>query len=110
METMLIRRFTTPGVVDPIARVSREPIRKISPNDRIMGPANQCEEYGLDNFHLLKGVACALRFKAEDDSQAEELQKFIAENGVEAAIVKYTGAAEGSRMYNVILEEYKKLA
>ena len=47
---------------------------------------------------------------AEDDSQAEELQKFIAENGVEAAIVKYTGAAEGSRMYNVILEEYKKLA
>ena len=110
METMMIKRFTTPGVVDPIARVSREPIRKISPNDRIMGPANQCEEYGLDNFHLLKGVACALRFKAEDDSQAEELQKFIAENGVEAAIVKYTGAAEGSRMYNVILEEYKKLA
>ena len=87
-----------------------EPIRKISPNDRIMGPANQCEEYGLDNFHLLKGVACALKFKAEDDPQADELQKFIAENGVEAAIVKYTGVAEGSRMFNVILEEYKKLA
>ena len=34
----------------------------------------------------------------------------IAENGVEEAIVKYTGVAEGSRMYNVILEEYKKLA
>ena len=110
METMMIKRFTTPGVVDPIARVSREPIRKISPNDRIMGPAYQCEEYGLDNFHLLKGVACALKFKAEDDPQADELQKFIAENGVEAAIVKYTGVAEGSRMYNVILEEYKKLA
>ena len=110
METMMIKRFTTPGVVDPIARVSREPIRKISPNDRIMGPANQCEEYGLDNFHLLKGVACALKFKAEDDPQADELQKFIADNGVEAAIVKYTGVAEGSRMYNVILEEYKKLA
>lgn len=110
METMMIKRFTTPGVVDPIARVSREPIRKISPNDRIMGPAYQCEEYGLDNFHLLKGVACALKFKADDDPQADELQKFIAENGVEAAIVKYTGVAEGSRMYNVILEEYKKLA
>ena len=110
METMMIKRFTTPGVVDPIARVSREPIRKISPNDRIMGPANQCEEYGLDNFHLLKGVACALKFKADDDPQADELQKFIADNGVEAAIVKYTGVAEGSRMYNVILEEYKKLA
>lgn len=110
METMMIKRFTTPGVVDPISRVSREPIRKIAPNDRIMGPANNCEEYGLDNTYLLKGVACALKFKAEGDLQAEELQNYIAENGVEAAIVKYTGVEKGSRMYNVILEEYNKLS
>ena len=109
METMMVKRFTTPGVVDPIARVSREPIRKISPNDRIMGPANNCEAYGLDNSYLLKGVACALKFKAEDDPQADELQKYIADNGVEAAIVKYTGVEKDSRMYNKILEEYKKL-
>lgn len=109
METMMIKRFTTPGVVDPISRVSREPIRKIAPNDRIMGPANNCEEYGLDNSYLLKGVACALKFKSEGDAQAEELQKYIQDNGVESAIVKYTGVPEDSRMYNVILEEYKKL-
>ena len=109
METMMVKRFTTPGVVDPISRVSREPIRKISPNDRIMGPANNCEEYGLDNTYLLKGVACALKFKSEGDLQAEELQNYIAENGVEEAIVKYTGVEKGSRMYNVILDEYKKL-
>ena len=109
METMMVKRFTTPGVVDPISRVSREPIRKISPNDRIMGPANNCEEYGLDNTYLLKGVACALKYKSEGDLQAEELQNYIADNGVEAAIVKYTGAQKNSRMYNVILDEYKKL-
>lgn len=109
METMMVKRFTTPGVVDPISRVSREPIRKIAPNDRIMGPANNCEEYGLDNTYLLKGVACALKFKSEGDLQADELQKFIAENGVEAAIVKYTGVKKDSHMYNVILDEYKKL-
>lgn len=109
MENMMIKRFTTPGVVDPISRVSREPIRKISPNDRIMGPANNCEEYGLDNTYLLKGVACALKFKSEGDLQAEELQKYISENGVEEAIVKYTGVQKDSRMYNIILDEYKKL-
>ena len=109
METMMVKRFTTPGVVDPISRVSREPIRKIAPNDRIMGPANNCEEYGLDNTYLLKGVACALKFKSEGDAQAEELQNFIKENGVEEAIVKYTGVEKGIRMYNAILEEYAKL-
>ena len=109
METMMVKRFTTPGVVDPISRVSREPIRKIAPNDRIMGPANNCEEYGLDNTYLLKGVACALKFISEGDAQVEELQNFIKENGVEEAIVKYTGVKKGSRMYNGILEEYSKL-
>ena len=109
METMMIKRFTTPGVVDPISRVSREPIRKIAPNDRIMGPANNCEEYGLDNTYLLKGVACALKFQADGDLQAEELQNYIKDNGVEAAIVKYTGVKKDSHMYNVILDEYKKL-
>ena len=109
METMMVKRFTTPGVVDPISRVSREPIRKIAPNDRIMGPANNCEEYGLDNTFLLKGVACALKFKSEDDLQAKELQSYIEDNGVEAAIVKYTGVEKGSHMYNVILAEYEKL-
>ena len=109
METMMVKRFTTPGVIDPISRVSREPIRKIAPNDRIMGPANNCEEYGLDNTYLLKGVACALKFKSEGDAQAEELKNFIKENGVEEAIVKYTGVEKGSRMYNAILEEYAKL-
>ena len=110
METMVVKRYTTPGISDPITRVSREPIRKISPNDRIMGPANQCEEFGLENRQLLKGVACALKFVNPEDAQAVELQNFIAENGVGAAIVKYTGVEKDSRMYNVILEEYNKLA
>ena len=65
MNAMIIKRFTTPGVSDPITRVAREPIRKISANDRIMGPAIQCEELGLDNSCLLKGAACAMFYKNE---------------------------------------------
>lgn len=109
MENMMLKRFLTPGVADPIARVSREPIRKISPNDRIMGPANQCEAYGLENRHLLKGVACALKFCNPEDEQAVELQNYIAEHGVGAAITEYTKVQPDSRMFRVIYEEYKKL-
>lgn len=109
METMMILRFLTPGVRDEITRVSREPIRKISPNDRIMGPANQCEAYGLENRHLLKGVAYALKYKDPADAQTVELQEFIARNGIEETITKYTGVEKDSRMFRVILEEYKKI-
>lgn len=109
MNVMMLKRFLTPGLSDPIARVSREPIRKISPNDRIMGPAYQCEKYGLENRHLLKGVAHALRYHNREDAQAMELQAFIKEQGIEAAITKYTGAPADSRIFKVILEEYKQL-
>lgn len=109
MDSMIIRRFTTPGVSDPITRVAREPIRKISPNDRIMGPAFQCEEYGLDNSHLLRGTACALRYQNPEDAQAVELQDYIAKNGVGAAITKYIGLKPEDRMFGVIADEYSKL-
>ncbi|WP_265331643.1 mannitol dehydrogenase family protein [Enterococcus avium] len=39
-----IRRFQTPGVVDTVARVCRSPIRKLEPNERLVGPANQCKK------------------------------------------------------------------
>lgn len=109
METMIIKRFTTPGVSDPITRVAREPIRKISPNDRIMGPAIQCEELGLNNSYLLKGAACALVYQDENDLQAVELQDYIKKHGVEAAIEKNMGLKPEERMAKVIAEEYYKL-
>lgn len=109
MNAMIIKRFTTPGVCDPIKRVAREPIRKISSNDRIMGPAIQCEKLGLDNHYLLKGAACILAYEDENDAQAVELQKYIAENGVEAAIKKYIGLNSEDRMTKEILNEYEKL-
>lgn len=82
-ENMFIKRFGNPNTHDEGARVGREPIRKISYNDRIMGPANMCEKYGLDNSALLKGVAYALHFYNENDAQAIELQESIKENGLE---------------------------
>ena len=75
-----------------------------------MGPANLCEKYGLENRQLLKGVACAMKFVNPEDAQAVELQDYIAKNGAGAAIEKYTSAKAGSHMYEVILEEYNKLA
>lgn len=109
MNVMMLKRFLTPGLSDPVTRVAREPIRKISPNDRIMGPAYQCERYGLDNRHLLRGVAYALRFHHKEDEQAMELQSFIRKHGIEAAITKYTSAEAGSRIFRVILEEYRRI-
>lgn len=108
-ENMFIKRFGNPKTHDEGARVGREPIRKIAYNDRIMGPANMCEKYGLDNSALLKGVAYALHFYNKDDAQAVELQNYIKENGVEAAVEKYVGLKPSDRMFKVIVDDYNAI-
>jgi len=37
VDSMIIKRYTTPGISDPVGRVCREPLRKLSANDRLMG-------------------------------------------------------------------------
>lgn len=74
-----------------------------------MGPAYQCEKYGLDNTYLLKGAACAFSYLDENDPQSVELQKEIKEKGIEEIITKYTEAKKGSHVYETILKEYQKL-
>lgn len=58
---------------------------------------------------LLRGAACALRYVNPEDEQAVELQDYITENGIEAAIAKYTGASYGGSMFRRILDEYHSL-
>lgn len=109
MEKLMVGRFTTPGVSDPVERVGREPIRKLSPQDRIMGPALKCQELGLPNDYLLQGAASAFHFTNSEDQQAVELQDYIQKNGIEAAIERYTTVSPESSMFNKILQAYQKI-
>lgn len=104
-----LNRFLTPGVVDTVARISRAPIRKLGHEDRLVGPAYQCEEKGLDNSELLKGIAAAFLFDVKEDEQSVELLAYVKENGIEKAVPHYTGIEAGSRMYDEIIKYYNEL-
>lgn len=105
-----VNRFLTPGVVDTVKRISRAPIRKLGKSDRLMGPAYACEELGLPNDMILKGVAAVFLFDVKEDEQAVELQDYIRKNGIEDAIVNFTGVKQGSRMFSVILKYYHEMS
>lgn len=105
-----ISRFQTPGIADTINRVCRSPIRKLHTDDRLVGPCLQCEEYGLENDQLLKGIAAAFQFRNAEDSQCEQLRLFIAEHGIGAAITNFTGIPAETRLYGAILQHYEELS
>ena len=94
-----INRFLTPGISDPISRISRAPIRKLGHEDRLVGPAYQCEERGLENDTLLKGIAAAFLFDVKEDEQSVELLAYVKEHGIE----------KDSRMFGEIVKHYNEL-
>lgn len=101
-----IGRFKTPGIKDTISRVSRSPIRKLSPTDRLVGPAMECEKFHIKNDYLIKGIAAAFLFENSKDDQANELNTYIKNNGIDNAITKYTRIPVDSALFGRILDNY----
>ena len=76
----IIGRFKNPYLQDDVSRVGREPLRKLSPTDRLISPLTTAAGYGLPVDHLLVGVGAALHYDNPEDKQSVELQAKIKEN------------------------------
>lgn len=98
----ILKRFANPYLNDDVNRVGREPIRKLSPNDRLIKPLLGTLEYDLPNQYLINGVVMALQYRNTEDPQAVELAEFIAKNGVAEAIKHYTGLTNNPVISNIV--------
>jgi mannitol-1-phosphate 5-dehydrogenase len=70
----IVKRFENPGLRDPIARVARDPQRKLARGDRLAGAADCAERAGVRPDHLALGIAAALCFRDPSDPSATELR------------------------------------
>ena len=96
------KRFANPYLSDEVTRVARGSKRKLSPQDRLISPANQLLERGIVPETLAKVAAAALKFDFEGDAEAVEIQNFIKANGIDAAITQFTGATKDSKLFALI--------
>lgn len=77
----LLARFGNQVLADTIFRLGRDPVRKLSPTDRLVGAANLVQEtVGTPQF-LAWGIAAALVFAAPEDPVAVALQQRLASEG-----------------------------
>lgn len=97
---------------DEVARVGREPLRKLKSGDRLLGPIEMCRERNLEHDTLLLGVAAALLFcpeKEHEDNEATELQERIQRDGVEKLVSDLTGWKSDDEDAQKIVREYNKM-
>ncbi|WP_392563284.1 mannitol-1-phosphate 5-dehydrogenase [Orbus wheelerorum] len=81
----ILTRFENPYLHDDTARVGRQPLRKLSPSDRLVKPLLGTFEYQLCSNNLQIGIAAALNYRNHDDEQAIELADIIAKQGIDKA-------------------------
>lgn len=82
----LRERFQNEALGDTCRRLARDPIRKLAPEDRLVGAARLCESQGVPPRALSWAIAAALRYDAADDPAAVELQRLLREKGQERTL------------------------
>ena len=102
----IIKRFENPKLKDEVSRVARSPIRKLGPSDRLVKPARELMDNGIEPNELAYGIAAALHYYNPEDSESSELNLSIEEHGISSTIEKYLHLHEGDTLTQLILDQY----
>ncbi len=105
----LINRYKNRLLGDTVARVGADPIRKLSSVDRLCGAALFCLENGVEPNNIAIGIAAGYLFSSNDDKSAVEIQEWIARDGIESAIEKYSGIKREDALYPYIKKALQML-
>jgi len=108
LETLL-KRFASENLGDTVYRVGRDPIRKLGPEDRLVGPASECDRNGLYYDNLAIGIAGALLFDYPEDKMALELQSKIKRDGLDNVLEEICKISPQSDLGIKIKEQYDSL-
>jgi mannitol-1-phosphate 5-dehydrogenase len=86
-----LRKYQDPKIVDPVERQVRDPLRKLSRYDRLIGPASLALEYGIRPVSLALAIAAALHYTNPQDPAAVKLQTMLANDGLDAVLETVCG-------------------
>jgi mannitol-1-phosphate 5-dehydrogenase len=100
-----LARFHNRTLGDTIFRLARDPIRKLAPNDRLIGAALNALEQKVQPLNLVKGIAAALRFDSLEDPIALQLQDQLQRTGLEAVLKSICGLTPDSPLVEMIKRE-----
>jgi len=98
-------KFTDKTIVDTIARNAREPQRKITDKERVVGPLKLLIKHGLDSSVLEMTLASMLLYTP---SQETDWNKMLNENGMDGILSKMCLIERGTDLYNRVMTLVKK--
>ena len=108
--TIMLRRFADTRMKDPCVRICRDPIRKLSKDERLIEPALIALKHDILPSGILAGIKSALKYDYSGDEQAVELQRRIREGGLARTLANVSGLSEDSLLSILILRAYNGIS
>jgi mannitol-1-phosphate 5-dehydrogenase len=102
-------RFGNPMIQDTVYRVGRDPLRKLGPDDRLVGSAKLCMENGLFPANIASVCGAALCYDYDEDPDARRLQEMISSQGVEKTLQKVSSVDPSGDFGKAVLDSYREL-
>lgn len=100
-------RYGNPLIMDGIYRVGRDPVRKLGPNDRLVGSAHLCISQDIFPENIAKVCAAAFCYDNPKDESARTLQASIKKGGIEQVLKRISEVDPDSPLGNRIVFYYR---
>jgi mannitol-1-phosphate 5-dehydrogenase len=105
----IVRRLANRALGDTIFRLAHDPLRKLGPEDRLVGAARLVEKAGGTPDALSWGIAGGYCFDDTDDPLAVTLQQRIATEGLDAVLAGVSGIEPDEPLAALVRERYRRL-
>ena len=103
----LITRLGNQALGDTVARVGRDPLRKLGHNDRLVGAALYCMAQNVEPQKNLCGIVAGLRYDNAEDESAVMMQSMIQDIGIDGFLQSHCGLEEGTALFEKIMDLYQ---
>jgi len=104
-ERDLLERYRNRALGDQVSRIAADPLRKLGPDDRLIGSARLCLQEGVEPVHVIRGIRAALRYDAPDDPSAVRLQEMRREGGREPVLRNVCGLSSEEPLWALLMDD-----
>ncbi|MCM8788464.1 MAG: hypothetical protein NC907_01605 [Candidatus Omnitrophica bacterium] len=101
----LLARFSNKNLADTVIRVAREPIRKIGPNDRIIGAAKLCQNQNILPEYISFFAALCIYYDEPSDPESRKLKNLLETRGLDYVLENISGLSRQDSLYGLIKEK-----
>lgn len=102
-------KYQDRDIVDLLSRIARDPLRKLRPNDRLIGPSKIALSVGVKPKAIALCTAAALFYYNSDDEASIQLKEMREKKGIRYILENVCELKPQEELYQMILDSVKDL-